>query len=143
MGIEDNKALVRQFIEEVMNTGNVDAIAEYCVPGSLLAGGLAGQFKVMKLAFPDLNFTIDEMVAEDNNVVALLTQRGTNSGPLAGFPAFGKFETPVPPTGEPVMASLIYVFRIRDGKIASLESEFDQVGVLRQIGWTFSPPGRA
>jgi predicted ester cyclase len=60
---------------------------------------------------------------------------------LVGLPAFGRFETPVPPTGKSVTASGTYVFTVSDGKIVSFAAELDQIGLLRQLGWTFTPPG--
>ena len=140
MAIEDNKAFAQRFIDEVINAGNMAAIADFCVPGSMLAGGLAGQIMAMKTPFPDFNLTIDEMVAEAGKVVARTTMRGTNNGPLIGLPALGKLESPVPPTGKSVMASTVYIFTISDGKLMSLASEVDQIGILQQLGWTFTPP---
>jgi predicted ester cyclase len=139
----DNKALVQRFVDDVMNAGNITAIANFCVPGSMLAGGLEGQIRAMNTAFPDNHFTIEEMIAEGNKVVVRATIRGTNTGPLVGLPAFGRFETPVPPTGKSVTGSGLNIYTISDSKIVSYGGELDQIGLLRQLGWTFTPPGRA
>lgn len=141
MTIEENKALVQRFIDEVMNGGNTAAIAEFCVPGSMFAGGIEGQIRAMRTAFPDNVLTIEDIVAEGDKVVMRVTTRGTNTGPLVGLPAFGRLETPVPPTGKAVRGSGVYVFTVRDGKIASYAAAIDQLGLLRQLGWTFGPPG--
>ena len=141
MSLEDNKALVQRFIDEVMNAGNTAAIADFCVPGSMFAGGIEGQIKAMKTAFPDLHFTIDDIVAEGSKVAIRVTTHATNTGPMVGLPAFGRFDTPVPPTGKSVMGSGIYIFTISDSKIVSFAVELDQIGLLRQLGWTFTPPG--
>jgi predicted ester cyclase len=140
MSIEENKELVQRFIEEVFNAGNTAAIADFTVPGSLLTGGLASQIMGMRTALPDTRFTIDEMVAEADKVVARVTQRGTNTGPLVGLPAFGKLELPVPPTGRPVMVTSIHIFKIKDGKVVSTTAEIDQIGLLQQLGWSITPP---
>jgi len=140
MSIEDNKALVRRFVEEVMNDANSAAIADLCVPDSRFALGIAGQLRSMRTAFPDNHFTIDELLAEDALVAARMIVRGTNSGPLVGLPAFGRMEKPVPATGQSVLGTAIYIFKIVDGRIASLTFELDQVGLLQQLGWTFNPP---
>ena len=42
MAAESNKALVQRFIDEVMNDGNTDAIADFCITGSMFAGGIEG-----------------------------------------------------------------------------------------------------
>jgi len=140
---DENKALVEKFINEVYNAGNTDAIQDLCVPGSMMAGGLVGQFMAMKSAFPDNHFTIETLIAEGDRVVAQMTVRGTNSGPMLGLPAFGKLDTPIPPTGKSVMTTDISIFKIADGRIASIATEFDQINLLRQLGWTFTPPGFA
>jgi predicted ester cyclase len=140
MSLEANKALVRRFIDEVMNAGNTAAIADYCIPGSMFAGGIEGQIKVMKMAFPDQHTDVDEMVAEGDKVAVQGTIRGTNTGPMLGFPAFGRLETPVPPTGKTASATAMYLFTISDGRIVSYAFEMDQIGLLRQLGWKFTPP---
>jgi predicted ester cyclase len=141
MTIEGNKALVQRFIDKVMNAGNTDAIADFCVPGSMFAGGIEGQVKAMKTAFPDIHFTVDDIFAAGNKVAVRVTVRGTNTGPLVGLPAFGRLETPVPPTGKSTTQGGMYIFTVSDGKILSYASELDQIGLLRQLGWTFTPPG--
>ncbi len=141
MSIENSKALVQRFIDEVMNTRNTAAIADFCVPGSLLAGGLEGQLKVWKTAFPDDHITIEEILAEGDKVAVRMTTRGTNSGHL-GLPLFGRKEAPVPPTGKSVTMTAIYIFKISEGKIVSFAREGDIFGMLLQLGWTFTPPGQ-
>jgi predicted ester cyclase len=142
MSLEDNKVLVQRFIDEVMNTGNTDAIPDFTVEGSLFAGGIVGQINAMKTTFPDLNHTIDEIIAEGDKVVVRTTIHGTNIGPMIALPAFGRLETPVPPTGKTITHSGVYIFTVSDGKITSYASELDQIGLLRQMGWTFTPPNQ-
>jgi predicted ester cyclase len=140
MSLEDNKALVQRFIDRVMNDGDTAAIPEFCVPGSMFAGGIEGQIKTMKTAFPDIHLKVDEMMAEGEKVAVRLTTRGTNTGPLLGLPAFGRLESPVPPTGRSVSHTGTFIFTVSDGRIVSYVAELDQVGLLRQLGWTFTPP---
>lgn len=140
MVIEENKALVQRFIDEVMNAGNTDALAAFCVPGTMFTGGIEGQIKVMKIGFPDNHLSIEDILAEGDKVAVRVTIRGTNSGPLIGLPGFGRLETPMPPTGKSVMGSGIYIFTVYNGKIVSFTAELDQIGLLRQLGWMFTPP---
>ena len=142
MTIEDNKTLVQRFIDEVMNTGKTAAIADFCVPGSMFAGGIESQIKAIKTALPDYHLTIDNIFAEGNKVAVRVTAQGTNTGPLVGFPAFGRFETPIPSTGKSITGSEMYIFTVSEDKIASFAREIDQIGVLRQLGWTFTPPDK-
>jgi len=141
MSIAENKALVERFIEEVFNKGNVNAIADFCVPGSMFAGGVVGQIRSLKTFLPDGQFTIDSLIAEGDKVVAVITQRGTNTGPIVGLPAFGKLETPVPPTGKAVAVSSVSIFTLSGSKIKSYENHIDQISLLQQLGWTIEPPG--
>ena len=140
MSLEDNKTLVQRFIDEAMSAGNTAAIATFCIPGSMFARGIESATKAMKIAFPDNHFTIDDMVAEGNKVAVHAVMHGTNTGPLSGLPAFGQFETPMPPTGKSVMWSRMYMFTISDGKIINFAAESDQIGLLQQLGWVFTPP---
>ena len=140
MSLADNKALVRRFTDEVMTAGNTAAIAELCIAGSAFAGGISGQVRAMKTAFPDLRMTIDEIVAEGDRVAIRVTTHATNTGPLVGLPAFGRLEKPVPPTGQSVTGSGMYMFTISDGKILSFAYELDQIGLLQQLGWAFTAP---
>ena len=140
MTTEENRVLVQRFIDEIMNAENPASIDELCLAGSMFAGGIEGQFKAMRTAFPDIRFTVEDMLSEGNKVAARVTVAGTNSGPLVGLPAFGRLETPVPPTGKSISHGGIYVFTILDGKIMKYAAELDQIGLLRQLGWTFSPP---
>jgi predicted ester cyclase len=141
MTLEENKALVQGFVDRVMNEGDTEAITEFTVPGSMFAGGLVGQIEAMKTAFPDLHFTVGDMICEGDQVAVRVMTQGTNSGPLVGLPAFGRLETPAPPTGKSVTSSGLYVFKLSNGRIVSYAAELDQIGMLRQMGWTFTPPG--
>jgi predicted ester cyclase len=142
LSLEDNKTLVERFINEVMNAGNTASIADLCVTGSMFAGGIEGQIGAMKSGFPDNHFAIDDILAEGNKVAVRVTIHGTNSGPLVGLPAFGRFETPVPPTGKSVIGTGMYLFTVSEGKILSYASEIDQIALLRQMGWSFTPPAQ-
>ena len=142
MTLEANKVLVQGFIEEVMNAGNTAAIADFCVAGSMFAGGLEGQIKAMKTAFPDLHLAVDDIVAEGNKVVVRMTMKGTNTGPLVGLPAFGRLERPIPPTGQSTSHTAMYMFWVSDGRIMRYAAELDQIALLRQMGWTLVPPSQ-
>jgi len=140
MSTEDNKALVQRFVDEIMSAGNTASMAEFCVAGSRFAGGFAGQVTVMKTAFPDFQWTIDDLFGDGDKVAVRMTARGTNTGPLVGLPAFGHFDQPLPPTSKVVLVTGVYLFSVSDGKIVSLAYEIDQVGLLQQLGWTITPP---
>jgi steroid delta-isomerase-like uncharacterized protein len=130
MTLAANKALIRHVFEEVIPAGDItamrDLVAADWVDHDPLPGQPAGVEGVeyvvstMHGAHPDLRFTIDDLVAEDDRVTIRWTMRGTNTGPLFGQP----------PTGEPVEMAAIAIFRIADGKLAE-----------RWAGWKRTPPG--
>jgi predicted ester cyclase len=140
MDPEKNKKIVEEFFQG-LNGKNPHVLAEFFVPGSLLAGGFVSQMMVMKMAFPDNSFTVNQIVADENLVMISGTIRGTHTGPLAGLPAFGRLEPPIPPTGKAVLAEVMFSFSLKDGKIVSLSSVFDQTALLQQTGWKITPPG--
>jgi predicted ester cyclase len=132
VSLEDNKALVRRFIDEVMNTGNTAAVADFFVPGSLFAGATEAMVTNFKTAFPDGRWTIDDMVAEGDKVAVRLTGSGTNTGSFRGQP----------PTGKSGSAAAMYFYKISQAKIVSGVGVVDNFGALQQLGWTFVPPGQ-
>jgi steroid delta-isomerase-like uncharacterized protein len=134
MSIEQNKALVRRFYDEVWSKGNVDAAddifaADYVRhdlrPGNPLTGP-AGQKKIaadFRAAFPDLRQTIDLIVAEGDLVVARWTMEGTNTGPWGG----------VAPTGKHAKIAGVNIFRIANGKVVELWNHRDDLGMMQQL----------
>jgi steroid delta-isomerase-like uncharacterized protein len=96
------------------------------LPGS--AGGLAGLkqfFGMLRAAFPDLHYTIEEpLLAEADKVVGRFTVRGTMKGAFLGMPATGKTAT----------WTEIHSARIVDGKIVEHWAVGDRLGMLQQLG---------
>jgi steroid delta-isomerase-like uncharacterized protein len=118
--VEENKALVTRFYEEVWNRGNVDVTSEVFAadyvrndlrPSQALPGP-AGQAKVaadFRSAFPDLRMELDLIIGEGDLVAARWTTEGTNTRPWGGRP----------PTGKRARFSGVNIFRIRDGRSSS------------------------
>jgi steroid delta-isomerase-like uncharacterized protein len=135
MSLEENKALVRRFYEEVWGKGNFEAAREIFAedyvrhdlrPGQGLPGP-AGQQKIaadFRAAFPDLRMTVDLMLAEDDLVAARWTTEGTHTGP------WGELA----PTGKHARFSGVNIFRIRDGKVVELWNHRDDLGLMQQVG---------
>jgi steroid delta-isomerase-like uncharacterized protein len=129
MTLTANKALIRHVFEDVIPAGDATAMRDLVVPDFVDHDPLPGQpagaagaeyvVSTMHGAHPDLRFTIDDLVAEEDRVTIRWTLRGTNTGPL-----FGR-----PPSGQPVELAAIVIFRIADGKIAE-----------RWAGWKRTPP---
>jgi steroid delta-isomerase-like uncharacterized protein len=135
MSVEENKALVRRFAEEVWSKGNVDAVMDIFAPdyvrhdlrpGNPLPGP-EGQRRIavdFRSAFPDLQMRTDLLIAEGDMVVMRWTTEGTNTG------QWGK----IPPTGKRAIFSGVNIFRIRDGKVVEIWNHRDDLGLMQQLG---------
>jgi len=131
---EEVLAVVDRMRTEVYNGGNLDAMPDFFADGYIhgSANGAdaigidegAGSISTFLTAFPDLEWTFDEVVVEGDRVSARWTIRGTHDGDLAGFPA----------TGKPVEYTGISNFVVRCGKITEFQTEMDAVGMLEQAG---------
>jgi steroid delta-isomerase-like uncharacterized protein len=133
---ERNKAVVRRFFDEVVNGGDLDGADEPVtggyvehqrLPGAEGRQGIAvakAFLAMMRGAFPDYRFEVEDVIAEGDRVVARVTVSGTHRGELMGLA----------PTGKRVRTSGIEVFRLEDGKLAEHWATFDALGMLRQLG---------
>jgi steroid delta-isomerase-like uncharacterized protein len=131
-----NKELVRRFYEQVWARGNVgfasEVFAEDYVRHDLRptepARGAAGQAQVaarFREAFPDLRWTIDLLLGEDDLVAARWTATGTNTGSWGGRPA----------TGKPARFAGVNIFRFGEaGKVVEIWNHRDDLGLMEQLG---------
>jgi steroid delta-isomerase-like uncharacterized protein len=133
MSTIENKSIVRHFIAEVINQGRLALIDEllaptyrYHAPGMEVSTpeGMEQLFTVLRTAFPDWHETTEELIAEGDKVVFRVTGHGTHQGDFMG----------VPPTGKQVSMSGIDIVRIEDGKLVEHWANFDQMGLLQQLG---------
>ena len=136
MSTEDNKTLMRRFYEEVMNQKNLAAIDDFLAPtfvnhSALQLGMLGGGIEEVKqyvsmilTTFPDLHYTVEDMIAEGDKVVARLTVSGTQQGAFLGIPSTGKHAT----------ITDIEIFRIANGKAVENWVQADFLGLLQQLG---------
>ncbi len=134
MSTEDNKVLMRRFLEEVFNKKNLAAIDEFIAPNQVdhtlppflptTPEGTKRAIGMFLTAFPDVHLTVEDMVAEGDKVVTRYTSRGTQKGGFMG----------IPPTGKQMTVSSIIIARIADGKIVEEWGLDDQMGMLQQLG---------
>jgi steroid delta-isomerase-like uncharacterized protein len=145
MSNEDYKALtVRLYatIGEVFRTGNIALLdpllapdmVDHAAPNGSVIGREPGKQLIATYAqaFPDTTLTVDLMVADADTVAAFVSYRSTHTGPFMGYP----------PTGKPVNVTGMDIMRYRDGQVIELWSQFDDLGLLRQLG-LFTEPGDA
>lgn len=139
MSIEDNKAALRRFTEEVWNQGQVAVVDELCAPDFILHVPPYGDDLTADLkqwvtgahnAFSDFHVTTEDMIAEGEQVVVRWTMNGTNTGdflnPLTMMP--------IPPAGKHVTMMGIYIFRFAGGKFVEGWHYQDNLGMLQQLG---------
>lgn len=118
-GLENNKLLVRKIVEEMFNRGNLDVAAEIFADDFVDRGhqqvadkkdgpqGFAEFVKSVRAALPDLNATIQHMVAEEDFVAMWNTATATHRGELFGMP----------PSGKRIQMRDFHFFRFASGKI--------------------------
>lgn len=131
MAAEENKAIVRRYIEEAWNQHNPDAIDDLLSPDYLNHAavaehqrGIAGAKHILSWlisAFPDIRFDIEGIIA-DGDMVAI---RGTHEGgELWG----------IPPTGKRFAVEQVHWLRVAEGKVAEHWAVRDDLGMMRQLG---------
>ena len=134
MSVEENKALFRRTYEELLNRGDLDVADELVAtmfinheapPGRDRGPeSMRGLATMLRTAFPDLHFEIEDMVAEGDMVAGRLTMSGTHEGPLMG----------TPPTGRSVRQDQMHFVRFRDGKGVEHWGVRDDLGMMQQLG---------
>ena len=143
MSTEQNTALLRQVMEEVLNRGNISLVDELFAPDfvereELPPGIPPGREAVKQLstmfrsAFPDFKATIDDVIAEGDKVVARSTWSGTHRGEFMG----------IAPTGKSVSFGVIDIMRIAGGKFVEHWGQMDSMGMMQQLG-AIPTPGQS
>lgn len=144
MSTEQNKSIVRHWIEEGWNKGNLAVVDEVYAsnyvqhdppsPAPPVSSSVALKQYVTayRTALPDVHFSIDDLIAEGDKVVWRFTSHGTQRGELLG----------IPPTGKTGTVMGIVVFRFEGGKIAEGWVNLDMLGLLQQLG-VIPAPGQA
>jgi steroid delta-isomerase-like uncharacterized protein len=135
---EQNKAFVRNLIEEVIGRGNF-ALVEELVADEYVGHSSSPemntreghkQFLVaLRRAFPDFQIKIEDQIAEGDKVVTLWTARATHQAEFMG----------IPPTGRRVVMSGIDIDRLVNGKLVECWTKSDDLGLLQQLGAISAP----
>jgi steroid delta-isomerase-like uncharacterized protein len=134
---EENKKLVERWFGEVWNKGRGEAVDEMFATDGI-AHGLSDEsgnplrgpvdFKTFHAkflnAFPDIDVTVEDLVAEGDKVAARCSVRGKHTGDSLGFSA----------THAPVEFTGISIVRIKDGKIVEAWNNFDFMKMYQQLG---------
>jgi steroid delta-isomerase-like uncharacterized protein len=139
-----NKAVVHRMFQEMWNEGNLDVVDELFAPDYAghdptdpnpetrevsSAADAKAWVGMVRAAVPDIHFTVDDLIAEGDKVIARWTAEGTHTGELMG----------IPPTGRRGTVSGILIYRLVEGKIKEGWQNWDTLGMLRQLGILPSP----
>ena len=134
MSTAENKLLVRRYIEEVVNTGNVDDLARFVSPDYIDSHDRSGQSSGLEGAkkhilgvrqtYPDLHVTVEQQIAEGDWVVSRITARGTHLGTWLGMK----------PTGKQVEITGVNIDRVVDGRIVEHGGAANLLGPLMELG---------
>jgi steroid delta-isomerase-like uncharacterized protein len=134
MTSDSNQRIMERFVEFI-NSASEDLANELVAPDCIFhvpgraepMRGPAGYLAViamMREGFPDVQWTLEEMVSEGDKVAARFTMRGTHDGTFFG----------VPPTGTQVTVQALNLYEFSDGKIVREIGHPDMLGMLQQIG---------
>ncbi len=133
MSIEENKEINRRVVEEFLNKGNIDFIDElydenyigHMPPDEIKGSEGQKQFFSMFLsAFPDLNLSIQDQIAEGDMVSSRQIFTGTHKGEFQG----------IAPTGKKVEITVTVVGRFANGKYVESWVNMDALGMMVQLG---------
>lgn len=136
---QSNANIVRCFVEDVINKGDMDAAAKYVwedvveqvpLPGQGPGlDGLKDILRSMRAGFPDLDFSIKEQIAEGDKVASRFEWTGTHQGAFLGVPA----------TGKSVRVWGVVIDQLQEGRIKETRIIMDTLGLMMQLG-AIPPP---
>jgi predicted ester cyclase len=131
---EANKARIREFIDRVLTAGEIDATGDYFhadvveeVPLPGQGPGLHGFKETLsrvRRAFPDLQWRVEEQIAEDNKVLTRFLWSGTHQGEFLG----------IPPTNRVVRVWGMVIDRFEGRKVKSTRILLDTLSMMQQLG---------
>lgn len=130
----ENKTFMTHFIEEVINNKNLDAVNHLVAADFMEHVPFPGQgpgreglkfvLDSMFTGFPDMNWTVQEQVAEGEKVVTRFTWTGTHQGEFMG----------IPPTNKKVEVWGVVIDVVKNNLFAESRIIMDNIGLLQQLG---------
>jgi predicted ester cyclase len=124
-----NEQLVRRLYAEVINPNRMDALpdfvaADFVGPAGTGPASFAASIDTLRAGFPDLAYTLEDVVAGADRVAVRWTVRGTHTGPFRSFA----------PTGKTFANTGFAIFQITDGKIVHAWVQTDRLAFLQALG---------
>jgi steroid delta-isomerase-like uncharacterized protein len=141
MANQQNEEIARRAFE-MFNSGDTSGAAEIIADGAVshdpalpeeMSGpeGFAQAVQGYRTAFSDLTLTVEEMFSDGDYVCSRWSSSGTHDGDLMG----------IPPTGKHASVTGIGIDKIQDGKIVESWTEWDNAGLMQQLGLVGEPAG--
>jgi len=132
---EMNKQVVQRFVEECWNQGNLNRLSDFLadqvrfhdpVFPNLNPGiqNVKNRIELSRRAFPDLRFTIDDTIAERNEVVLHWKAHGTHKGPFLGMQ----------PTNRKCTVDGTSIYRLENSKIIEEYANWNLATMMQQLG---------
>lgn len=139
MPADDNRKVMQRFMEFI-NTASEKLAAELISPDAIFhvpggpepmrgPGGYLAIVGMIRDGFPDIQWTLEEMIAEGDRVAARFTMRGTHQGTFFG----------VPPSGKQIAVQAMNFYRLAGGQFVEEHGQPDMLGLLQQIGAVPAP----
>lgn len=119
---EQNKAVVRDYYERVINGRDLDAVDQFFADERIVERVRRGCFSYFN-AFPDLHCSLEELIAEGDKVFLRSTLTGTHDGEYKG----------IEPSGRHVSTDCAEIFRIADGKFVGYWCLTNVAGLMKQL----------
>jgi steroid delta-isomerase-like uncharacterized protein len=137
---QDNKQVVRRLIEEGWNQGKTEVVSELLANNCRFhdevfphltsgADNLRRHIESCRIGFPDLKFSIDDTIAERDEVVVHWTARGTHKGQFLGMPA----------TNKKAAVTGTSIYRLDGSKIAESWANWNLMSMMEQLGISSAP----
>ncbi|MSQ32084.1 MAG: hypothetical protein EXR59_02450 [Dehalococcoidia bacterium] len=129
---EANKAIVKRYFEEIWSKGNVELVDELTGYPKERADRLKEGVTRMHISFPDIKYTVQELVAEGDKIMSYWTAEGTHKGEYRGIPA----------TGKHITYRGFDLYRLSGGRIVERFGGFNDDLMLLQAIEAFTDPRR-
>ena len=136
MSVEENIQLMQRWFQEVWNKGRVQTVHDLLAPDGVAHGQRGGESEIrgpeefekfveeIRGAFPDIHVSVEDILGAGDQVVVRWSATMTHRGDTLGIPA----------TGKTVQSRGISVARIVNGKIVEGWDNWDELGMLEQLG---------
>jgi predicted ester cyclase len=134
MSAEENIALLRRYVEAVWEKQNPAAVDDFLSPDykrhrsptttPLTREGQKQLLIQFRTAFPDIQLTVEEVIAEDTRIAFRSTIRATHQGELLG----------IAPTGKQITVGLVDIIHIQNGQFVEQWGGPDLFDLVRQLG---------